>query len=36
MTKTVEAAQGKGIRGAGILPDIACQAEEALAKALEG
>ena len=36
MTKTVEAAQGKGIRGTGILPDIACQAEEALAKALEG
>ena len=36
MTKTVEAAQGRGIRGAGILPDIACPAEEALAKALEG
>lgn len=36
MTKTVEAAQGKGIRTTGILPDIACQAEEALAKALEG
>ena len=36
MTKTVEAAQGKGIRGTGITPDIACQAEEALAKALEG
>ena len=36
MTKTVEAAQGKGIRGTGILPDIACPAEEALAKALEG
>lgn len=35
MTKTVEAAQGKGIRGTGITPDIACQAEEALAKALE-
>lgn len=36
MTKTVEAAQGKGIRGTGITPDVACQAEEALAKALEG
>lgn len=36
MTKTVEAAQGKGIRTTGILPDIACQAEEALTKALEG
>ena len=36
MTKTVEAAQGKGIRGTGITPDIACPAEEALAKALEG
>lgn len=36
MTKTVEAAQGKGIRTTGILPDITCQAEEALAKALEG
>lgn len=36
MTKTAEAAQGKGIRGIGILPDIACPAEEALAKALEG
>ena len=36
MTKTVEAAQGRGIRGAGILPDIVCQAEEALAKTLEG
>ena len=36
MTKTAEAAQGRGIRGTGILPDIACQAEEALAKALEG
>ena len=36
MTKTAEAAQGKGIRGTGILPDIACPAEEALAKALEG
>ena len=36
MTKTVEAAQGKGIRDTGITPDVACQAEEALAKALEG
>ena len=36
MTKTAEAAQGKGIRGTGITPDIACPAEEALAKALEG
>ena len=36
MTKTVEAAQGRGIRGTGITPDVACQAEEALAKALEG
>lgn len=35
MTKTVEAAQGRGIRGTGILPDIACQADEALKKALE-
>ena len=35
MTKTVEAAQGKGIRGTGILPGIACQADEALKKALE-
>lgn len=36
MTKTVEAAQGKGIRGTGITPDVACQAEGALTKALEG
>ena len=36
MTKTAEAAQGRGIRGTGITPDIACLAEEALAKALEG
>ena len=36
MTKTAEAAQGRGIRGTGITPDVACQAEEALAKALEG
>ena len=35
MTKTVEAAQGRGIRGTGILPGIACQADEALKKALE-
>ena len=35
MTKTVEAAQGKGIRGTGLTPDIACQADEALKKALE-
>lgn len=35
MTKTVEAAQGRGIRGTGILPDIACQTDEALKKALE-
>lgn len=35
MTKTAEAAQGKGIRDTGITPDVACQAEEALAKALE-
>ena len=35
MTKTVEAAQGTGIRGTGILPDIACQADEALKKTLE-
>ena len=35
MTKTVEAAQGRGIRGTGILPDIACQADEALKKTLE-
>lgn len=35
MTKTVEAAQGRGIRGTGILPDIARQADEALKKALE-
>ena len=35
MTKTVEAAQGRGIRGTGILPDITCQADEALKKALE-
>lgn len=35
MTKTVEAAQGQGIRSTGILPGIACQADEALKKALE-
>ena len=35
LTKTVEAAQGKGIRGTGLTPDIACQADEALKKALE-
>lgn len=35
MTKTVEAAQGRGIRGTGILPGIACQTDEALKKALE-
>lgn len=35
MTKTVEADQGRGIRGTGILPDITCQADEALKKALE-
>ena len=35
MTKTVEAAQGRGIRGTSILPGIACQADEALKKALE-
>lgn len=35
MTKTVEAAQGRGIRGTGILPDIACQTDEALKKTLE-
>ena len=35
MTKTVEAAQGQGIRSTGILPDIACQTDEALKKALE-
>ena len=35
MTKTVEAAQGRGIRGTDILPGIACQTDEALKKALE-
>lgn len=35
MTKTVEAAQGQGIRSTGILPDIACQTDEALSEALE-
>ena len=34
MTKTAEAAQGRGIRGAGITPDIACPTEDALAEAL--
>ena len=34
MTKTVEAAQGKGIRGTGITPDIVCPTEDALTEAL--
>ena len=34
MTKTAEAAQGKGIRGTGITPDVACPTEDALAEAL--
>lgn len=36
MTKTVEAAQGHGMRGTGIVADIVCPAKDALAKALEG
>ena len=36
MTKTVEAARGHGMRGTGIVADIACPAKDALAKALEG
>ena len=36
MTKTVEAAQGHGMRGTGIVADIVCPAKDALAKVLEG
>lgn len=36
MTKTVEAARGHGMRGAGIVADIVCPAKDALARALEG
>lgn len=36
MTKTVEAAQGHGMRGTGIVTDIVCPAKDALAKVLEG
>ncbi len=34
MTKTLEASQGKGIRGIGVVPDVACAADEALEQAL--
>ncbi len=34
MSKTAQAARGKGIRGIGIAPDVACAAEEALDQAL--
>lgn len=35
MSKTVEAAQGRGVRTTGIVPDIACPADKALEQALE-
>jgi hypothetical protein len=34
MSKTVEASQGKGARGTGILPGVTCPADEALEQAL--
>lgn len=34
MSKTVEAAQGKGMRKTGILPDVACATDKALERAL--